>query len=286
MKKIKDVVKYTLTLISPKLKTKIAYRIRFHKKLNLKNPKTINEKILYLQLYKYNNNQLITNCIDKYKIREYLKKKKLTNILPELYGVYNNANEIDWNKIPNSFVAKCNHGCGYNLIVPDKSKINLKEAEIQLNKWLQEDYWKGGEIQYRYIEKKIIIEEYLGEIETYKFYCFNGNPLVMYVSSNYWHGGICEKDKFLDYFDMNFKHIDCNLDGHENNPNKIKKPKNFDKMVELSKKLSSDFPFVRVDLYDANGKIYISELTFIPTGGMMKIEPESKLLEWGKWLKL
>ena len=101
----------------------------------------------------------------------------------------------------------------------------------------------------------------------------------MYISSNKWIGNFCDKDRYLDYYDMDFNHIECKFKNHENSDIPLEKPKNFDKMIEISKELSAEFPFVRVDLY-------ISELTFVPTNGFMHIEPENLLLEWGKWLVL
>ena len=285
-RKIKNLIKRIIVPISPTLDTKLSYRSAFKKKLDLKNPKTINEKILYLKLNDYYNNDLVTECEDKYAIRNYLKRKKMEYLLPVLYGVYDNPKDINWEKMPNSFVIKCNHGCGYNIIVKDKRKLDISMAQKKLEKWIKEDWWKRGEIQYKYIKKKIIAEEYLGDVKTYKFYCFNGNPKVMYVSSNEWKDGVCYKDKYLDYFDMNFNHLDYNLKGHENNPNNIERPINFEEMVRIAKKLSEDFPFVRVDLYDSNGKVYISELTFCPTNGFMRLEPENLEEEWGEWLRL
>lgn len=289
IKKVKDLIKRGLTIISPKLETQIGFKISFKKKLDLKNPKDLNEKILWLKLNLYNNNDIVTNCIDKFKIREYLKKKNLENLLPKLYAVYNKPEEIIWDKLPNSYVVKCNHGCGYNIIVPDAKKLNKEKAVKQLTKWLKEDYWKkSAEIQYKYIKKKIIIEEYLGDVKNYKFYCFNGEPKLLYISTNETlNGEVLEKDKYIDYFDMDFKHIDCQLKEHPNNDKeKIDMPKCFEEMKTISRKLSEDFPFVRVDLYDVNGKVYISELTFIPTGGYMHITPSHLIDEWGSWLKL
>lgn len=289
IRKIKDIIKRILTIISPKMETKISFRISFKKKLNLKNPKDLNEKILWLKLNLYNNNETVTKCIDKFKIREYLKEKNLERLLPKLYGVYDTPEEIDWKNLPKSFVIKCNHGCGYNIIVADSSNFNKEEAIKNLNKWLKEDYWKkSAEIQYKYIKKKIIIEEYLGEVKNYKFYCFNGEPKVLYVSSNeVLNGKVIEKDKYIDYFDMNFRRIDCQLKEHPNNKkDKFEKPRCFEEMKEISKELSKDFPFVRVDLYDVNGKVIIGELTFVPTGGYMHIKPKHLIDEWGRWLDL
>lgn len=278
---IRSFAKIILTRISPKLETTFNFKYSTGQWLDWSNPQDINAKINWLKVKKYYNNELVTKCIDKYLIRDYLKEKGLECICPKLYGVYDNAKEIDWNSLPSQFAAKCNHACGTNIIVDDKSKLNFDWATNQLNKWLKMDYWRTGEIQYKYIKKKIIIEEYLGDKDTlkvYKFFCFNGNPKVMYVSS--------EEAKYIDYYDINFNKLPYYLKDHEHFPNEIKKPENYDKMIEISKKLSEDFPFVRVDLYDANGKIYISELTFVPTGGYMKIEPKEALVEWGNWLKL
>ena len=104
IRKIKDIIKRILTIISPKMETKISFRISFKKKLNLKNPKDLNEKILWLKLNLYNNNETVTKCIDKFKIREYLKEKNLERLLPKLYGVYDTPEEIDWKNLPKSFV--------------------------------------------------------------------------------------------------------------------------------------------------------------------------------------
>ncbi len=151
---MKDQIKRLLTIVSPKLETKINYYISFRKKLNLKNPRTINEKLLWLKLNSYNNNELVTMCADKYKVRDYVKNLKMVKTA-KLYGVYNSAEEINVGELPSSFVIKCNHGCGYNIIVSDKSKFDFNESKKKLNKWMKTDFWKiAAEIQYKYIEKK------------------------------------------------------------------------------------------------------------------------------------
>lgn len=280
-KPIRNSIKRVLTFISPKLGTSLNYKYSTGQWLDWNNPQDINAKINILKVTEYYNNPVVTKCIDKYLIREYLKEKGLEELCPKLYGVYEKADEIDWNGLPNQFAVKCNHACGTNIIVDDKSKLDFEAEKKQLDKWMKMDYWREGEIQYKYIKKKIIIEEYLGageELKTYKFFCFNGEPKVLYIS--------LDEDRFIDYYDMDFNKLPYSLPEHEHYPKTISKPENFDKMIEISKKLSNDFPFVRVDLYDSNGKIYISELTFVPTGGFMKIDPPNTLVEWGNWLKL
>ena len=284
---MKKKIKMLLSTISPTLTSKILYYYNFHKPLNLKNPVDINEKLQFLKLKTYYNNPAITRCVDKYTVRSYLEQHGHDELLPELIGgPYNNAIEIKkhWNEYPDKFVIKCNHGSGYNVLVSCKSKFNVDEVVKTVNAWMKEDYWKiFCEPQYRFIEKRIIVEEYLADdIKTYKFYCFNGEPEVLYISSN--RGK--EKDYYFDYYDMDMKWKDITLYPHEHVPKKDEKPKNFDRMVELARELSSHFPFVRIDLYNVNGNIYFSEFTFIPTGGIMKLSPETYIEDWGRILDI
>lgn len=261
------------------------YNGGFEKPLDLENPVTINEKLQYLKLHQYYNNPLVTTCVDKYLVKEYLKEKGLSYIVAKLYGVYDKPEQIEWERLPDQFVIKCNHGCGYNIICSDKKSLDKEEAINKLNQWLSEDFWTYfAEPQYRFIEKKIIIEEYLGQdIHTYKFYCFNGIPKVCYMSSNGEHG---EYDKYYDFFDMDWNHLPVVLNEHEHYPGTLPKPEGFEKMKHLAEKLSVDIPFVRVDLYNIEGKIYLSEFTFVPTGGYMKLEPKGTAEEWGRWLTI
>ena len=281
-------VKMLLSSLSPELTTRLMFRHNFHKRLNLKNPQDFNEKLQYLKLRTYYNNPVITQCVDKYRVREYLEQQGEGRLLPELLaGPFYDARDLRavWDALPQSFAIKCNHGCGYNILVKDKSKTDLEDAVKTLGRWLREDYWKiYCEPQYRFVRKAFTVERYLGNnIETYKFYCFNGKPEVMYLSSNGEHG---EKDLYLDYYDMDMNWIDLTLYPHQHAKEKAVKPKNFGEMAALAKKLSAPFPFVRIDLYDVDGEIYFSEFTFVPTGGNMKLKPEHYLDDWGKLLRL
>ena len=261
------------------------YNAGFSKPLDLENPVTINEKLQYLKLNQYYNNPVVTRCVDKYRVKEYLREIGYSELAAELYGVYDKPQEINWDVLPSQFMIKCNHGGGYNIICRDKNKLDKKETSRQLKKWMHEDYWAVyAEPQYKYVKKKILIEEYLGDdIHTYKFYCFNGTPRVCYMSSN---GEDGEYDKYYDYFDMNWSRLDTYLMGHDHYPGKIDAPPNFDRMKQIAVDLCKDFPFVRIDLYNIDGKIYLSEFTFVPTGGYMHLKPEGTDLEWGKWLQL
>lgn len=215
----------------------------------------------------YYNNPVVTQCVDKYRVRAYLEERGFANILPKLIiGGITDPEEIriHWKDFPDSFVIKCNHGCGYNILVRDKSKVNVDKVVKQIAEWIKEDYWKYYcEPQYKNVKKCILVEQYLADdIQTYKFYCFNGNPKVLYVSENGPNG---EKDLYLDYYDMEWNHLDLTLGDHLHAEKLTEKPKNLEEMVELARKLSEDFPFVRVDLYDVDGSVYFSELTFIPS---------------------
>ena len=281
-------IKEILSTISPKMTTYLMWFYNFRKPLDLKNPKDINEKLQFLKLRTYYDNPTVTQCVDKWRVRKYLEDKGFAYILPGLYmgGITDPAElKAQWDCLPESFVVKCNHGCGYNILVKDKSLCDPDAVVAQLGKWMKEDYWKFYcEPQYRNVKKCILVEEYLADgIDTYKFYCFNGEPKVLYVSENGPNG---EKDLYLDYYDMEWNCLDISLDGHLHSPTERPRPKNFEEMVDLSRKLSCEFPFVRVDLYSVGDRVYFSELTFIPTGGNMKLKPASYIEQWGEWLDL
>lgn len=281
MKKLRKLVKRILTRISPRLVTILNYRYTMGQWLNWNEPQDINAKLQVLKCTSYYNNPEITQCIDKFGIRQWLKEQNMDYLCPRLYGVYDKPEDINWDELPRQFVVKCNHTCGANIIVPNKESLDIEEAKKKLNKWYKENYWAEGEVQYRFIEKKLIAEEFLGDgddLKTYKFFCFNGEPKVLYVS--------LEEDKYINYYDMEFNPLPYKLEGHEIFDGAVEKPKMFEEMVLIARKLSERFPFVRVDLYDSFGKIYISELTFIPTAGFMKITPSDTITEWGRWLEM
>ena len=269
-----------------KLAIQLQYLGSFGRLPDLKRPKTINEKMQYLKLYTYKDDPLITQCADKYAVREYIHRKDLDPIMPELYGVYRTAEEIEWDKLPEKFVLKCNHGSGFNILCKDKSILDVEMAKEKLTGWLATEFGRRSlEPHYKSISRRIIAEEYLGDdIHTYKFYCFNGEPRVLYVSSN--EDGVY--DKYYDYFDMDWNHLKVGLRGHlvHNDDEAPSAPSNFSKMKEICGVLSSDFPFVRVDLYDVESKVYFSELTFTPTGGKMHLNPPETEKIWGEWLTL
>lgn len=275
--------KKILKIISPKCYVKTQYKFITGHKLNFKNPVRYTEKLQCLRLFQYPKNDLVISCADRVKVRKHLEDLGLEKYLVGSLGVFNNFNEIDFEKLPKSFVMKCSHACGFNLIVKDKAKLNIEETRKTFNKWLKTDYGKlTVEPHYSKIKPKIIIEEYLGESPLeYKIHVFNGKAKYLYVVS--------DRNKEIHYNNLyiNWEPFDgAQFNGWTNSKKKINKPSNFDEMVSLAEKLGKDFPFVRVDLYNINGKIYFGEMTFTPAKGTLKFDDDAVDFEIGNWLKI
>lgn len=285
MKKIIRFSRKSLCSISPIFANKVMYKVLMKKKLNLKNPKTFNEKINWLKLYNYPNNELVIKGSDKYEVRKYVESKGLSSILNELYDVYDSVENINWDKLPEKFVLKCNHGCGYNIICDKKEMLDIEETKKKINYWMNEDFGKVScEPHYTKIKRKIITEKYLGkDILDYKFFCFKGKPEFLYISravSGLHHG------LKADFFNLEGNKMPFRRTDHES----FKVPPdmmiNFEQAKEICKNLSKDFEFVRVDLFEVDYKIYFSELTFSPCTGMMPLEPKQYDYELGKKINI
>lgn len=271
-------------VISNEAMSKLYYRIVLHKKLNLKNPQKFNEKIQWMKLYYYPKNALVVKGSDKYAVREYISEKGFENKLVPILGVWDKAEDIDWDKLPDKFVLKCNHGCAYNIVVPDKSKLNKVATIKQLNEWLKEDFGAFNiEIHYSQIKRHVIIcEEFLGEsITDYKFFCFNGEPHFIYVSTDLIH----DRQAQIGFFYLDGKKMPLHRDDYTDIL-EVTLPPFYDEMKKAAEILCKDFPFVRVDFFVANNTWYFAELTFTPGAGMMPFNPEKYDDEWGKMLKL
>ncbi len=262
-----------LTMVSPKLNTMITYRVKFGKRLDFNNPRTLNEKILWLKFNDYWNNDLIKQCADKYRVREYVESIGCKEILNDLIAVYHSVDEIEWDALPNSFVIKLNVGCGFNHIVTDYSSENKKDLENEVKQWLKKSkhQWMAySELQYKNIKPVIIVEKYLkpqtGILpEDYKFYCFDGAAPYVMVCTDRQEGGKHPRYWYYnDKWELQMLSADALEYGMEA---AIPKPDGIDDAFEYAKKLSRGFPFVRVDLYLLDGKIYFGELTFTPSGG-------------------
>jgi len=283
-KKILKNIKYALRVLPDSLYIQLYYFIRFKRICNLKNPKTYNEKLQWLKLYDRNSDYI--NMVDKYEVKEYVSKIIGDEYIIPTLGVWDNFDEIDFDKLPNQFVLKCTHDSEGLVIVKDKKQFNINSAREKINSALKYNfYYIGREWPYKNIKPRIIAEEYMedsvyGELRDYKFFCFDGEPKAMFIATDRNEGAT----KF-DYYDLDFNHLDIKQ-YYPNSINKISKPLQFEKMVELSKILSSNIPHVRVDFYEVNGKLYFGEMTFYHFSGFMPFQPQKWDDKFGEWIKL
>ncbi len=258
-----------LSGVSPEATAKFLYRRSFKKPLDLGDPRTLNEKVSYLKLNQYARSPLVSLCADKYEVRRYLACAGCAELLNELYGVWEDADAIPAEALPERFVLKCTHGCGYNLLCADKARFDFDAARRQLDQWLHTEYWKLlAELQYKDIKPRIVCEKYLGDAAhaplDYKVYCFNGKPRYILVCEER------ETSKPLFYFfDTDWRFCPITRDGKKAPADfSLPRPRNLDFMLACAEKLSAPFPFVRVDLYETDGRPVFGELTFTPSGGL------------------
>ena len=280
---MKDILKEIYRKIISILPTKLVINIEtlrgYHKLCNLKKPVYFGEKIQWLKVY--GNLEKYTNYVDKYLVRDYVKEKVGNKFLIDLLGVFDKPEEIDFKTLPNQFVIKLNTGSGFNIIIKDKNKIDIKKIIKKLHKWMRIDYSRiKKEPQYKNVKKKIIIEKFMAdknqELNDYKFFCFDGKVKFVEVDS----------DRFgnhtMDFFDEKWNLLQLKKGNHENSSTIPRKPQKFDKMINIAEELAAEFQFVRVDLYNVAGNIYFGELTFTPAGGLTKFSPIEKDREYAQ----
>ena len=278
-KKPKNILLYLMykgwfNFLTDKNHLKLEYKMIMNKKLNLDEPNTFNEKLQWLKLY--DRNPEYTKMVDKYEAKKYVSDLiGEEHIIPTL-GIYNNFEEINFDKLPNQFVIKPTHTSGNIFICKNKNKINYKELNKSINKWLKiKYYYLHREWPYKNIKPRIIIEKYMAtekqpELIDYKFFCFNGKPKFIYVSE----GLSNHKTAKISFADMNYQKTEFYRKDYIPFQELPPKPRNFEKMKEIAKTLSKNICFVRVDFYEINDKIYFSELTFFPCSGFIPFEPE------------
>lgn len=276
-----------MTFLPSDIYASFLYRYYTGKKLNLKNPVEFNEKIQWYKVYY--RPKILNQLADKYAVRDYVASKIGEKYLNKLLGVYESEKEIDFNSLPNEFVIKGAHASGYNLVVKDKHKINLKKIRKKCKKWLGRNYYyrKGQEWAYKNIKPRIVIEKILEEkgkksLTDYKFYCFNGKPKFLEV-----HLDREENHKYA-YYDLDYKKMPFKdrLLQDKWVVKDINPPSNFEEMKMLAEKLAGRLPFVRVDFYSINGKTIFGEMTFYPANGGIDFYPEKYNKIIGDYFKL
>lgn len=255
---------------------KLQYRIKLKRKLNLKNPKRYTEKIQWYKMYY--RNPLMHKCVDKYLVRDYVKEKGLENILVKLYGKYDSIHDVDFDKIPQSFVIKTTHGGGgLNVIVcNDKNELDFNEIFTKLSSGDKPFRVRSGGREWAYYGLKpgIIVEELLTNTENpeagindYKIFCYNGKPEYIVVDVDRYIG---HKRNFYNT-DWENLHVtsDCPAADRE-----VERPKKLNEMLKISSILSEGFPYVRVDLYEVGEQVFFGEMTFYPWSGYVQFIPD------------
>lgn len=262
-------------ILSDKSYIKKLYKKRLGKTINLSNPKTFCEKQNWLKLY--DRKPIYTVMADKYLAREFVAERIGEEYLVPLLGVWDSADDIDFSLLPDKFVLKCNHNSDVT-ICTDKAKFDINNVRKKINEQLSGNYYfYNREWPYKNIPQKVICEKYMENYDgtdpiEYKVLCFEGIPKYVIVIS----GRFSNRPTTMDTYDMNWKYTnlingDCPLSG-----NIFEKPKCLDKIIEISKKLSENTHFLRVDFNFWNKKLYFGEMTFFDAAGFEKYMPE----EW------
>lgn len=266
--------------------TKKKFFVRMGYELDLENPTTFNQKLQWLKLY--DHNPQYTQMVDKLGAKEYVK-----GIIGEQYiiptiGVWERAEDIDWETLPNQFVLKVTHDSGGIIVCRDKSRLDKNEATKKLRKSLKTDYYSiHREWPYKDVPRRVIVEKYMvdnssKELRDYKLFCFYGEPRITLVCSDrFSKTGLCE-----DFFDENWCHLPVKRPNIPSSAICTERPMNFELMKEFAKQLSKDIPFVRIDFYEINGKVYFGEITLYPAAGFSGFVPEEWDQKLGEWIEL
>lgn len=259
------------------------YRIGYRPNLN--NPQTFNEKLQWLKLYAYKPEY--TQLVDKYMVKQYVKGRIGDRYLTPTLGVWNSFDDIHFDELPEKFVLKCTHDSGSMIVCKNKKEFNREDARRILNYKLQVNYFfVGREKPYKEVERKIIAEKFLenknGEgLIDYKFLCANGEVKYVFTCSD----RNTEKGLHVNFYKPDWTPLPFERHYHKREE-EIKKPDQLREMIELAEKLAKGLKFVRVDFYLVNERIYFSELTFYPGGGMEEFNPEEWDYELGKMIEL
>ena len=272
--------------VPTKLYLKIAFKASVWYRPDFKNPKTFNEKLQRLKLY--DRKPEYTQMVDKYEAKKYVANIIWKQyIIPTLW-IYNTFNEIDFDRLPNQFVIKCTHDSGSVIIVKDKMELDFGNTRKMIDKALRKNYYYSSrEWPYKDVRPRIIIEKYMEDknnksMQDYKFFCFNWEPKIMYLSE--WLEN--HATATMSFFDMDFNLTNCKRKDYKLFKYKPEKPKNFDLMKSFAKKLSKWMPHLRVDFYEIDWHLYFGELTFTTCGGFVPFEGNEWDYKLGSRIKL
>ena len=265
---------------------KIAWYVRMHKKLNLDDPQTFNEKLQWMKLY--DRRPEYTKMVDKYEVKKYVAEKIGEEIIIPTLGVWDCFDDIDFGDLPRQFVLKCTHDSGGIVICRDKNKLDIQAARKKINNCLKHNYFYGmREWPYKNVKPRIIAEVYMSDnscqdLRDYKFYCFDGTPRFLYISQGLENHDTAQ----ISFIDCDWNFSPYKRSDYAPFETLPEKPEKFDEMMNLAAKLSENYPFLRVDLYQIKGKVYFSELTFFPCSGFMPFKDPRHDKEIGEMIKL
>lgn len=273
----KRIMQIKLNKICPDLYNSLIFLLKNKYICNVKRPKTFNEKIQWRK--KYQHDERYPFLVDKWEVRQFIKNK-FPEILIPTFGVYDNPEDINIEDLPEKFIMKPTHGFGKVIICTDKSNIDIDQMKQTVKSWFSyNQYLITGEWQYKDLKSRVIVDKLIGEnIKDYKIFCFHGKPFAIQIDS----------DRYLNhkrqFRDIEWNKMDFRL-AYPDDTTELKKPKDLERILAISKNLSKDFDFVRVDLFLVDGKIYFSELTFTPGNGMDRFFPKEMDYVFGeKWL--
>ena len=281
-----DMIKSHPKWMSDEFYIRTLWRMVMGYKLDLKNPKTFNEKLQWLKLY--DHNPLYTILVDKLRVKDWVAEKIGAQYVIPTLAVWEKAEDIDISNLPDQFVLKCNHDSGSIIVCKDKTKFDIDAAKKKLGIALKHNfYWVGREWPYKNVKPCVFAETYmedaaLQDLPDYKFFCFDGVVKALFIATE---RGSNETETKFDFFDVNFNHIKVK-NGHPNADILPKKPISFDEMLKFSSTLSENIPHVRCDFYEVNGHPYFGELTFYHWGGMMPFEPIEWDCKFGDWIDI
>lgn len=265
---------------------KLIFKAKMGYKLNLKNPQTFNEKIQWLKLN--DRKTEYTRMVDKYEAKKLVGNKIGNEYIIKNIGIWNSFDEIDFSKLPDKFVLKCTHDSGGLVICRNKELLDKEKVKNKLEKSLMKNYYKmGREWPYKNVKPRIIAEEYMEDkkqktLRDYKFYCFSGCPKYLYISEGLEDHSTAK----ISFYDLEFNDAPFKRNDYKTFDVRPEKPKNYEKMIELSRVLSNGFSFLRVDFYEINDKIYFGELTFSPCSGFMPFNPKEYDKVLGSYIDL
>lgn len=253
-----------------------------NKKLDLRNPRTFNEKMQWLKLY--DRKDVYTTLVDKYEVKKIIVEVIGEDYIIPTYGVWEKFDDISFNELPEQFVLKCTHDSGGLVICNEKESFDYLHAKEMIENSLNKNFfWLGREWPYKNVKPRIIAEKYMGDnIRDYKFFCFDGEPRIILVCNDrFSKDGLKE-----DFYDESWNHLEIKRPTHGNASYEIECPKQFEMMKKLAARIAEKIPFARVDFYELDNRVYFGEVTFYPAGGFEGFKPDEWDFKLGEWIKL